>query len=166
MTKLILAIQFVLELQWILRLAFSPMQLDFESAPFSHLGTSPKTRLLYQYEPEKSSFFMVGGLFFCQLQYRTHIIADTCIVFPAVRTQAVGAILDTIICISEIAAAPVTKAVQGAVTEKAAERFRICTHVTGKIFTFLILKKIIIGHIYSPSYFASTKMYAILLQKE
>ena len=41
MIKRILAMQFVLELQWILRLAFSPMQLDFESAPFSHLGTSP-----------------------------------------------------------------------------------------------------------------------------
>ena len=30
MIKRILAMQFVLELQWILRLAFSPMQLDFE----------------------------------------------------------------------------------------------------------------------------------------
>ena len=47
MIKLVLAMQFVLELQWILRLAFSPMQLDFESAPFSRLGTSPKTCLLY-----------------------------------------------------------------------------------------------------------------------
>ena len=45
----ILVIQFVLELQWILRLAFSPMQLDFESAPFSHLGTSPESEVLYQY---------------------------------------------------------------------------------------------------------------------
>ena len=41
MIKLILAMQFALELQWILRLEFSPIQLDFESAPFSHLGTSP-----------------------------------------------------------------------------------------------------------------------------
>ena len=41
MIKLIIVIQFAIELQWILRLVFSPMQLDFESAPFSHLGTSP-----------------------------------------------------------------------------------------------------------------------------
>ena len=41
MIKHILQIEFSLELQWILRLAFSPMQLDFESAPFSRLGTSP-----------------------------------------------------------------------------------------------------------------------------
>ena len=57
MIKLILAMLFVLELQWILRLAFSPMQLDFESAPFSHLGTSPKTLVLYQYTLEKSRFY-------------------------------------------------------------------------------------------------------------
>ena len=47
MIKFILAMQLVLELQWILRLAFSPMQLDFESAPFSRLGTSPDASLLY-----------------------------------------------------------------------------------------------------------------------
>ena len=46
MIKHILQIQFALELQWILRLAFSLMQLDFESAPFSHLGTSPETLVL------------------------------------------------------------------------------------------------------------------------
>ena len=57
MIKRILVIQFVLELQWILRLAFSPMQLDFESAPFSHLGTSPKTLVLYQRAVEKSRFY-------------------------------------------------------------------------------------------------------------
>ena len=57
MIKHILVIQFVLELQWILRLAFSPMQLDFKSAPFSHLGTSPKTLVLYQCLVEKSRFY-------------------------------------------------------------------------------------------------------------
>ena len=57
MIKHILQIQFTLELQWILRLAFSPMQLDFESAPFSHLGTSPLTGILYQHHLKKSSFF-------------------------------------------------------------------------------------------------------------
>ena len=55
MIKLIIVIQFALELQWILRLVFSPMQLDFESAPFSHLGTSPKTKLLYQQGRKKST---------------------------------------------------------------------------------------------------------------
>ena len=55
MIKLILVMQFVLELQWILRLAFFPMQLDFESAPFSRLGTSPNAQPLYQPMPQKSS---------------------------------------------------------------------------------------------------------------
>ena len=64
MIKHILQIEFSLELQWILRLAFSPMQLDFESAPFSRLGTSPYLQLGYYIStPRKNQGFSLRFFF-------------------------------------------------------------------------------------------------------
>ena len=85
MIKHILQIRFALELQWILHLAFSPVQLDFESAPFSHLGTSPYLRaLLYQPQVEKSRIF---PLLFCQFLHISHLAHDPVIAFPAMGAQ-------------------------------------------------------------------------------
>ena len=70
MIKFILAMQFVLELQWLLLLAFSPMQLDFESAPFSHLGTSPLIVTLYQYKLEKSRFLLRKRQYYAKVKQR------------------------------------------------------------------------------------------------
>ena len=63
--------------------------------------------------------------------------------------QAIGAILHTVFCVTEAAAALVTQAVQGAVAEQTAEGFRIGTGMAGKIFAVLMLKEIIIWHILS-----------------
>ena len=60
--------------------------------------------------------------------------------------QTIGAVFDSLFGIPEAAAAVFSQAVQGAVAEEAAESFRICTGMTGKIFAFLILKEIIICH--------------------
>ena len=83
MIKRIIVIQFALELQWILRLAFSPMQLDFESAPFSHLGTSPNSRVLYQRKREKSR------LLFRNFQHLSHFSANRIIVLTTVGFQTI-----------------------------------------------------------------------------
>ena len=58
---------------------------DFESAPFSHLGTSPySTALLYQPQVQKSRIF---PLVFCQIQHIFHSTHDAVIAFPAMGTQ-------------------------------------------------------------------------------
>ena len=80
-----------------------------------------------------------------------HLPANAVIAFPPVGAQALGTILDAIVCIGELTAAFVTQGVEGAVTEQAAESFRVCIFVTGEIFTFLVLEKIIVGHcVHSP----------------
>ena len=147
MIKHILVIQFVLELQWILRLAFSPMQLDFESAPFSHLGTSPKTSLLYQRTAEKSRLFLIRRFLFCKFQDFPHFIADGHIVFTLMGTHALGTILNSCFCVLEAASAAITKAVKRTIAKQAAETFRISTLMTGKILAFCILKKIVMAHV-------------------
>ena len=114
---------------------------DFESAPFSHLGTSPDTRTLYQREWKKSRLF--PG-FFCQFQNRIHGFADIIIVFPPMGTQAGGAILITILRVPEITAAAISQAVKRTVAENTAEGLRIGTGMTRKILTLLMLKKIVI----------------------
>jgi hypothetical protein len=60
-----------------------------------------------------------------------------------------GTILDTLLSISKTAAAFITQAVQRAVAEQATEGCGVGIFVTRKVLTFLMLKKIIIGHGYS-----------------
>ena len=146
MIKRILTMQFVLELQWILRLAFSPMQLDFESAPFSHLGTSPKTCVLYQHKRRKSSFFRSFGFPFCQLQNCFHPGEDLIIIPGIMGDLTVAAVLQPGRCITETAAAAVPQGIQGAVAEQAVEGFRVCPGMAGKEFTGFILIKFITFH--------------------
>ena len=146
MIKLILAMQFALVLQWILRLAFSPMQLDFESAPFSHLGTSPKTLVLYQCQNEKSRLFPV---LFYQFQNFHHFLIDGIEIFSSVRPQAAGAVFYAVTSIVVVAATVFTQTIQRTITEQTTEGFRVGTGMTGEIFTFSMLKKIIVRHICS-----------------
>ena len=119
---------------------------DFESAPFSHLGTSPKTWLLYQQKKEKSRFFLGAGLLFRQLQNQLHLTADGFVLFPAVGTQAATAILDAVLCILKFTAAFIPQGIQGAITENTAEGFGISTFMARKILALLVLKKIIMTH--------------------
>lgn len=83
---------------------------------------------------------------FCQFNDTGHFFTYFFVIIPDMGLQAVGAILDAGFCIGEAPSAFVPKAVQRAVAEQAAEGFRICTGMTGKILTFPVLKKIVIGH--------------------
>ena len=142
MIKLILVIQFVLELQQILRLAFSPMQLDFESAPFSHLGTSPNTRLLYQHRKEKSRHSVLVVLLFCRFYHHIHSRQNPFIVFPLMRKDASGTVLDSAFRITKPAATTLPQRIQRAIAKQTIEFFGIYTLMTGKILTFPVLKKL------------------------
>ena len=63
--------------------------------------------------------------------------------------QAGGAVFDSLFRISEAAAALVSQCIERAVAEQAAEGFRVGIGMAGKIFTFPVLKKIIVGHGFS-----------------
>ena len=102
-------------------------------------GFSNKKQDRYPYGP-------VFSFSFCQFNDTRHFIANLFVVLPDMGFQTVGAVLDAVFRIGEAAAAFVTKAVQRAVAEQAAESFRIGSGMTGKVFTFPILKKIIICH--------------------
>ena len=56
-------------------------------------------------------------MFFRQLNNVPGLSANGIIILPAVGTQAVGTVLDAVLCISEIAAAMVPQGVKGAVAE-------------------------------------------------
>ncbi len=159
MIKLILVIQFVLELQWILRLAFSPMQLDFESAPFSHLGTSPETFGIIATAFEK---IKVLPVLFYQFQNFLHFFAYDFIILSYMRPQATGTVLNPLPGIPETATTLVTQTVQRTVAEQTAEGFRIRTGMAGKIFAFPVLKKIVVRHILSSKYFSRLSGHGII----
>ena len=112
---------------------------DFESAPFSHLGTSPEQWLLYQPQGEKSRFFR-------QFHYLRHLLHHSIVVFPFVGPQAAGAVLDAGFGVGKLAAAPIPKGIQRAVAEQAAEAIRIRALMAGKVLALLMLKKIVICH--------------------
>ena len=61
--------------------------------------------------------------------------------------QAPGAILDAGLGINKAAAAVFPQGIQRAVTEDAAEFLRIRPRMAGKIFTFPVLEKVVMGHI-------------------
>ena len=135
------------------------MQLDFESAPFSHLGTSPDTRTLYQRDSKKSRFF--PGLF-CHFQNRIHRFTDIFIVFPAMGTQACRTVLAPLLRIPEITAAAVSQTVQRAVAENTAEGIRIRTCMAGKVLTLFMLKEVIIRHNHPSKYFSFAISHVII----
>ena len=136
--------QFVLELQWILRLAFSPMQLDFESAPFSHLGTSPWTELLYQWKLEKSRD--LRGISFGQFQYGIHASDYFIILGLDMGPEAWRTVFYAIFCVAAVSAAVSAKRIQWTVAEKTIKFCFRNSLMTGKIFTVPVLKKAVMVH--------------------
>ena len=75
-----------------------------------------------------------------------HFRAGIPIALPLMGPEAPGTVLDALFRIAEIAAAAIPQGIQGAVAENAAKGLGICTLVTGEVFTFPMLKKIIICH--------------------
>ena len=119
---------------------------DFESRLFDHLSTAPLTRVLYQQRSKKSRFL------FGHFKNAGHFFTDSTVIFPTVGLQTFGAIFNAIFCVGKAAAAILTQAIQRAIAEQTAESFRVCTGMTGKIFTFLVLKKIIMRHGHSSRF--------------
>ena len=89
-------------------------------------------------------------LLFGQLHYIADFGHDLIIVLPLVGNQAVGAILDAILCVGEIAAAFVAQGIQGAIAEQATKGAFVLYLVAGEIFTFFMLKKVIMSHSNTP----------------
>ena len=115
---------------------------DFESAPFSHLGTSPCATPLYQSSAKKSRFCR---WFFCHFYHKLQLFANLAVAFAAVRTHTAAAILDPLLRIPKITAAVLPQRIQRTKTEQAVKILRCHCGMAGKIFTFPILHKIT-GH--------------------
>jgi len=88
--------------------------------------------------------------FFRHLDDSRHLLADGIVILPPVGPQAIGAVLDAAFRIAEIAAALVPQSIQGAVAKQATESFWIRTGMAGKILTFPVLEKVIMGHCVPP----------------
>ena len=121
------------------RISSQPRYDRFDTSPYWPLLT---TGILYQQVPEKSRVFLP----FCKLQNLLHPLTDCSVVFPPVRPQTPGAILDSLVRIPEAAPALLPQSVQWAVAEQAAETLRVRPLVTRKILTFPVLKKIVMAH--------------------
>ena len=106
------------------------------SATWVHLH---KAGLLYQPSFKKSRFFR-------QLQHHGHFFHDLVVIAPAMGLQAIGAILNAIGQIPECAAALVTQGIKGAIAEQAIKILRVRALMAGEIFTFPVLKEIVITH--------------------
>ena len=119
---------------------------DFESAPFSHLGTSPKTRLLYQPKPGKSRLIRGNLYSFCQFQNSIHSGHNPIISTGTMRNQTATAIFDSGRSIAESTATLVTKGIQRAIAEPAVKAVRIATGMTGEIRTGFVLIEFITFH--------------------
>lgn len=100
-----------------------------------------------------NTFAWCWGLSFllCQFYDLLHFFADPAVIFPAVRYKTAGTIFDSIFGITKAAAAVFPQAVQRTIAEQAAKGCRIRTLVAGKIFAFLMLKKVEMGHNYLSS---------------
>jgi hypothetical protein len=67
--------------------------------------------------------------------------------------QAVGAVFDALLRVSEIPPAAFPKGIQRAVTEQAIKLFRIRPCVAGKKFTFPVAEKFVMFHAQNPDRF-------------
>ena len=81
-----------------------------------------------------------------QLHHIAHFFHDFQIILTAVGFEAIGAILDALGGICKSTAAVFAQAVQRAIAEEATEGCGVCVFMAGEVFTFLILKKIVIWH--------------------
>ena len=118
-----------------------------------------KAGVLYQHYQKKSRIFR---FLFRKLNDFTELCRNIPIIFPLVRPQTIGAVLDSLGIIAEVAAAFFSQGIQGAVAEQATEGFRVCAGMTGIVLTFLILEKIVMTH---GNLFSSPFGYGIISRK-
>ena len=94
--------------------------------------------------------FVIFLFLFCNFHNIHHSCVNCVVIFSSVRTQASGAIFYTVAGILVAASTVFSQTVKRTIAEQAAEGFRVCTGMAGKIFTFTMLEKIIIRHNMSP----------------
>ena len=102
-------------------------------------------------------------MLFCQLHNRFHLLNDALIILPAMGLYASGAILNTAFRIGKAAAAFISQRVQRTITKQTAEAFRVCACMAREIFTFFILKKVVVRH-FCFSFTAGSIPAIIILQ--
>ena len=68
------------------------------------------------------------------------------VIFPSVRDQTVGAVLDSLCSVFEVSTAFVSQRVQRAVAEQSAEGLGIGALMTGEVFAFPVLIEIVMAH--------------------
>ena len=121
---------------------------DFESRLFDQLEYCSVfwTCLLYQFADKKSRIVFA----LCQVDHCAHFFHDTLEVFSSVGDQAIRAVLNSLFCISKIAATPVSQGIQRAITKQAAEAFCVLAFMAGKIFASGILKELVVCHSLTP----------------
>ena len=129
-------------------MVFSPRQHHFESRLFGQLEYCSifTTLILYQSRDKKSRLLLALYQFYDRL----HFLHDPIVIFPSVGDHAVGAILDALFGISEIATTIASQGIQGAIAKQAAEVFPVFALMAGKIFAGTVLEKIIICHSLTP----------------
>ena len=101
-----------------------------------------RKRKYYTSRPGKNQVLFL----FDQLQNLIHLTGYGFVILPAVGFEAVGTVLDALFGVAEAAAALISQAIKGAVTEQPAEGFRVCAGVAREIFALLMLEKIVICH--------------------
>ncbi len=124
---------------------------DFESRLFDQLEySSVLTALLYQSIRKKSRVLAHCRFLFRQLDHCFRLLLDRSIILTAMGAQASRTILYAVFCICKASATLFSQHIEWAIAKQAAEALRICTAMAGEIFTFLILKKIVISHYILP----------------
>ena len=138
---------------------------DFESAPFSHLGTSPQTVILQQWLRKKSSCLTGLWFLFCKFHNIVHSVHNHCI---ALRTMGYGTrrtVFYARIRVGEIASTFMPQGIQRTITKQTVKLFRIRTCMAWIVFTFPVLKKLIMLHIPSGKFFANPLIYDIMWRR-
>jgi hypothetical protein len=88
----------------------------------------------------------MGFLLLDQLDDIAHLLGDIAVALPFVGAQAIGAVLDAVLGVGEIATAVFAQSIEGAVAEDAGEGIRICVLVAGEVFTGFVLEKVVVWH--------------------
>ena len=123
---------------------FMPYEISSHASSTS-LSTAPYYELLYYNSNIRKNQELYLFLF-GKLHDSRHLLHDLFIVFPSVREQAVGTVLNAAFRVGKVTAAAISQRIQRAPAKQTVKLLRIGLTVAGEVFTFLVLKKIVMGH--------------------
>ena len=90
--------------------------------------------------PGSNRFRGFDSLFLCQFANLAIVLQNAAVIFSFVGNLAAGTVLEPILGIAECTAAAITQGIEGTIAEQAAEILRICTGMTGEVFTLPVLE--------------------------